>query len=258
MDNDDILYRLINEEIDGTISSQDLQTLKKMLVESDEARRIYERIKGAADIYKGTAPIEPPSDLKDNIMRIIDAGRYSPSRKKSLFDTIRARLYGFKAGYAWSFAGGVVVGALILALCFGIFKGSLGLNEKELTGTIVSGSLNIGLNIIKKESFGDGAVGGTFEAVQSGNTIRTRLEIRAKIPVTMSVKFDHRHMKLMEFLKVPDGLEVAQIGTDEIEIKNNNDGEYTIIFEKKTGGKSTIDFLLASDTVIYVSSLAID
>ncbi len=263
-DSNNILYRLINEEIDGTISPDDLRKLRSILVDSEEARVIYGRFRQTVDIIKTAEEVAPPPDLKAGIMRSIDADRYSRARKKSIFDTLRPYVLGYRAGFALSFAGGVLCGALILALYAGIFHSPSAFDKNILTGTIISEAPSENLdNIIKDEHFNRADVSGSFRVVRTEGIVRTEVNISGGSPVTYTVKFDPNVFSPIEISTAPKYISENRLEVDDkgITIRNIDAGDFGITFKKISEGKSSIDFLVksgTSDNVVYTSSLALD
>ncbi len=260
-DSNNLLYRLINEEIDGTISPEDIKQLKSILVKDKESRSLYGQIRKTMDIIKTSEEIEPPADLKESIMRSIDTGRYARAGKKSIFDSLRTYAVGYRTGFAISFAGGILCGALILAVLTGIFSATDKFETNQLTGTIISDIRSEDTSdVIKNESFNRADVSGSFKALRQGDLVRTKMRISGGSHATYIVNYDPNVFAPIEVTTSPAiiSANMMEVNDKGITIRNIDAGDFGITFKKISEGKSSIDFLVksgTSDNAVYISSL---
>lgn len=249
------LIELINKEIDGVISTEDLKELKTALVEDESARKLYDQINQATRELEKCTTVEPPSDLKANVLSSIDTNKYAPQKNTGFADIAQSITAKFRAGYAWSFTSGLAVGAIVLALSLGGFSDKLNFNENQLTGTIILQDKIQG-EVILDDTIDIDGVSGKIIGKTDGNIVWITLEIESTGPI--DIKFDYFDGKI-EPIGINNTLaclkEVTK-GENSLYMKHAGIGKYNIAFEQISEEKPNISIVIISDSVIYESTLS--
>jgi hypothetical protein len=106
---DEFYIRLMNEQIDGTISDGAAKKLAAHLMSDPEAEKYYEELKETVRAIDGAEELEPPPELRTRILDSV----YGRSRKEPEVQAAGGRT--FWRSFAPVFAAGVAAGFILFA-----------------------------------------------------------------------------------------------------------------------------------------------
>src|SRR2546427_3929358 len=135
--NDRELERLMNDQLDGVATSEDSERLSRALESREDVRTEYRKLGGVFAALSCVEMEEPPSDLKQNILRSIRKAETAPAREgwlESIAAAFRGRP-GFRSAY--SFASGAVLGVLAFALLSGNLLPPPGSDPRPFKGPMI-------------------------------------------------------------------------------------------------------------------------
>jgi hypothetical protein len=139
---DEKFVALIHQEIDAENSPDETAKLKAYLAQSTEARKFYDDLAAAANMLREVKAVEPPGNLKKNILRSIQPDRYAIRAKKPALGSIRSivdMLFGapsYQLKYAFVFAFGLMAGVFIYALMSSTSQQQAEIDNSNLYGTL--------------------------------------------------------------------------------------------------------------------------
>ncbi len=136
--NDRELERLMNDQLDGVATPEDSERLNKALEAREDARAGYRRLGGVFGALSRVEMEDPPSHLKQDVLRAIRQRAGAKAARASWVDSISAVFRGRPAlRHAYSFAGGAALGVLAFALVTGNLMTKPGLDPSPFTGAMV-------------------------------------------------------------------------------------------------------------------------
>jgi len=131
------LIRIMNEKLDGIASPEDSERLRLALETSGEARDAYRKLGGVFQALEQVPMVEPPPDLKVNVVRAIRGLQSVPVRSGWL-ESFRAAFRKRPAfRLAYTFAAGAACGVIALVLLRGDFSGSTRPSSSVTSGAMM-------------------------------------------------------------------------------------------------------------------------
>ena len=130
--NDKELQQLMNNQLDGIATPEESERLSRALDSREDLRAEYRKLGGVFAVLSRVDVEEPPSDLKQNVMREIRRREAAPSRI-GRFHWIRAALQAISP---YSFAAGAALGVLAFALLTGNLITRPGADVGRFMGTM--------------------------------------------------------------------------------------------------------------------------
>jgi len=130
---------LMNKELDGANTPEESAALRSFLASSEEARRVYDELRGVVDMFTAAGKIMPPRDMERMIMATI-------AERETVREARRAAGHGFlgalttRTKLAFSFAAGVAFALVSLVILLLAMPETGGLDRKDIYGTLVGRS----------------------------------------------------------------------------------------------------------------------
>jgi hypothetical protein len=126
---------LMNKELDGVNTPDESAALRSFLASSEEARRMYDELRGVAGMFAAAGEVTPPRDMKRTIMAAI-AGREAfrgarRAERRRFLDVLTPR-----KKVACSFAAGAAFGLAALIILLRATPQVSNLDRKDLYGTL--------------------------------------------------------------------------------------------------------------------------
>jgi hypothetical protein len=173
-------YReLMNQELDGANTPDESALLRSFLASSEEARRMYDELRGLAGMFAAAGDIAPPRDMKRAIMAAIAEreaiGGARRTERRRFFDVLAPR-----KKVACAFAAGVAFGLVTLVILLRAMPQGGGLDRKDLYGSL-AGRHGAG-DVIASESVSIEAAGisGRVTAQYRDNALTVTLDLAAQ------------------------------------------------------------------------------
>lgn len=132
--NEERYQELLNGEIDGINSVENSRELREYLEHNQKAMELYRELCETLSIFSEAGEIDPPQDLRSRILSSVAEVNGHAGRRSGLasfFDVFRS---GTRRGFAYTFAAGVVIGIIILAVVYRFAP--VGGDFDRLTGTV--------------------------------------------------------------------------------------------------------------------------
>ncbi len=129
---------LMNKELDGANTPDESAALRSFLASSEEARRMYDELRGVAGMFAAAGEVTPPRDMKRTIMAAIagrEAFRGARRAERRRFLDVLTVLTPRKR-VACSFAAGAAFGLAALIILLRAMPQTGELDRKDLYGTL--------------------------------------------------------------------------------------------------------------------------
>ncbi|MCI0696663.1 hypothetical protein L0337_32255, partial [candidate division KSB1 bacterium] len=251
-------------EIDAENTPDETAKLKAYLAKNAEARKLYDELAAAANMLREVKAVEPPGNLKKNILRSIQPDRYAVRAKKPALGGIRSVvdvLFGapsYQLKYAFAFAFGLMAGLFIYALMSDTSQQQQAvIDNSNLYGTMAW--LDAAGSFKAVDSIAVDLEAGrlSMQVKSSSKQVIAELRLNTIKETTIQLEFDGNDLGFSGVSQASSQAGAA-FSSDGHTLKFINLGEnqYLIAFAKKRLGASSLRFkLFASDTLQYETTL---
>lgn len=256
---------LIHQEIDAENTPDETAKLKAFLAKNTEARKLYDELAAAAGMLREVKAVEPPGNLKNNILRSIQPDRYAARAKKPVLGGIKSvvdMLFGapsYQLKYAFAFAFGLMAGLFIYALMSGTSQQQqAGIDNSNLYGTMAW--LEAAGNFKAVDSMAVDLEAGRVSMLvkSSPKQVIAELHLNTIEETKIQLEFDGNDLGFSGVSQASSRAGVA-FNSDGHTLKfiNRGENQYLIAFANKTQDESLLRFkLFVSDTLQYETTLA--
>lgn len=219
---------LIHGEIDGENSPSESSALNAYLLDHPEARSPFEEVHELSAILARVTPVEPPANLRKYILNAMPpTASLVPGYRRAERGTLWSFFVSPKVKYAYAFAAGLAIGALLLLLRIPPSGRDTPADTAHLSGTIMpdaSAELyrSAGLLNLQGES-----ISGSLGLSYSDAGALAQLDLHATEPADVEVSYDPQSLRfggIRQFGPGSDGL-TAGGGTVRFSVR----GEYQVL-----------------------------
>jgi len=190
--------------------------------------------------------VEPPADLKSNVLRAIDARRPAPVRMgwiEGLRESFRRRPL---LGAVYPFAAGAAVAAIVLTLLSG---GGRFDRTSMLSGAMAPGSGDAG-DVgarVDDQRYEVNRANVHLTAVRSGDDVRASVEARSPGDVAITLKFDPRRFRPVTFTQDREWEGSLECGPGWLKIQQRGDVNVQFRFDDLGAGDAPIQVTIEAD-----------
>ncbi len=131
---------LINGEVDGENSAEESETLRKILAQDPEAKKLLEDLKKLERNISSISSVDPPASLKQSVMRAVQE-KHAPARAGARKFSLLDFLFPVRSlpRFGFAFSGGVLAGIALVVLYFTVISHPP-IDDRDATGTILGNS----------------------------------------------------------------------------------------------------------------------
>lgn len=182
---------LIHKEIDGENSPEERTALQGYLSANQSARELFEELQQLSGFINRMEDTAPPEDLRKSILNDIQARQCR--RTAEVFRSERAAVKMSAWKWAYAFAAGLILGALLAPLALQLWQGNSSQGFSQLLGTlsrkdVLQGAAAFG--IVKGEG-----VNGTVQIKRSNTQLLIELELTSRQPVEVVIQHDANRLR---------------------------------------------------------------
>lgn len=189
---------LIHRAIDGELSEVESNDFNRLIESSLEARQFHGRLQALALIPTQLPAIDPPSELRSQILDgVVESRRHTKpvgSNPRSIGALIGTLL---TPRLAYGLAAGLIVGIGLSALTSNSPVSQL--NPLDLSGTLVSGKDSKGLIRVDADSFAGGQATGRLGIDVGSGLIYIQMELHSAQEVAIVLEYDPSAYTLRAF-----------------------------------------------------------
>jgi len=254
---DDRILELMNREIDKANTDKETAELNKYLDKNHEAKQHYHELEKMAGALENIPNVEPPADMKMNIMNSIDPNKYARKVKQPGFFQTLAEFFQVrpKLRLATTFAVGAAFGLALFAVSDKYIGADLPLNQSHLSGTMmlekeINDFISIDSKPIKTEFFS-----GKFELKRSETDLLADISLNSKIPVRIIISIDKNNTVFKGFNQSDYTYSGVNITDTEISWEHFGNNHFLIHLEDITNAESVVTLRISSDQVNIEESI---
>jgi hypothetical protein len=226
---------LIHRAVDGALTQEEEADLHTCLNRSPEAKRLFDDLKLISSSLKSHDDVEPPMDLRSNILRSVDFSLYGRRSPSNPWYPLRSVLELFTfPRFVAPFAAGVVVAALLLFFVFDL-RVSDNSEPTGLTGTIISDEAIKGFDRGDSFRFQLENLLANLETKTSKNLVVAELEIHSKQQVEVIFTVDGVDMCFSAFRQEEGGSGQLIVNENISRLTTVGDQRYLLFFTGKKG-----------------------
>lgn len=255
---------LIHREIDAENTPDETAKLKAYLAKNVEAGKLYDELVAANTMLREVKAVEPPHNLKKNILRSIQPDRYAVRAKKPAPGSIRSlvdMLFGapsYQLKYAFTFAFGLMAGLFIYALMSNTSQQQVAIDNSNLYGTMAW--LDAAGSFKAVDSMAVDLEAGRISMLvkSSSKQVLAELHLNTIKEATVQLEFDGKALGFSGVSQASSRAGAAfSSNGNTLKFINLGANQYLIAFANKTQGTSLLRFkLFASGTLQYETALA--
>lgn len=229
---------MLNQELDGTNSEKERAAIRKVLQKKPEARKYLEDLQEMSLMFRRTRDVPPPAHLKNRILSALPfPKRTAPIRPSR----VQSFLHGLRSGtgyrYAYSFAGGAVVGVLL----FVMFTYPP-VDSADMAGTMGSGGLTTFTEAKADVQLKE--ITGAVVARRFPATIVADLDFQASGEVDVILDFDQRQIHVDAFRPISGAQGTLVMLDGQVRLTVSGDHKYQITFAGQSESPTPISVKL--------------
>lgn len=254
---DDKILELMNREIDKANPEKESAELKKYLDKNPEAKQHFQELVKLSNMLEKIPNIDPPTDMKMNIMNSIDPNKYAGKIKQPGLFQILTEFFLIrpKLRVATTFAIGAAFGLVLFAVS-DMYRGTDSpLNQSHLSGTIMFEKELDEFTTIESKTIESEYISGTFELKRSGTDLLADIIINSKVPVRIALGFDNNHTVFKGFNQLAYTYSGVNITDTEISWEHFGNNRFLINLEDITIVESVVRLSISSDQVNIEQSI---
>ena len=237
---------LINKELDGVNTSGDTSKLKDHLKANPEAQTLYDELASTINTLSCVTPLEPPVNLKQNILDAIQMEEYAVEPKRNPFAWLVNALKGSfddryrLARYAYSFAAGLAIGVISYGVVVDT-QGKATVDMSELYGTMILKGVPEGFTAGDEAAIEIEDGSGSIDVRYTPDLVLAQLNLNTKSEVEVVLEFDANDLSFNGFV-LPDNVRNSLVSDEgSLTLANTGDNTYLILFKNKLPSVSRVD-----------------
>jgi hypothetical protein len=239
---DNRIAELINCDLDGTISKSEKEELENALRENEEANGLYVKMTTLAEKLRAVEAVEPPPELKENIMGMLPDKQPQPVKRTSIIRDVFSQISDVpKLQLAGSFSFGFAAALVLMMVFIAPQRGNV-VSPGETIGTIAINET--GGRFIEIESkrvlLNDQTI--LLTTSRLGSALKLNISSQGDFIEQVRIQIGHEAVKFASFGLVAGTPSILEIKENQIQITADQAGSWEILFEDVPGvdGKLTI------------------
>jgi len=235
---------LMNKELDGANTPDESAALRSFLASSEEARRMYDELRGVAGMFAAAGEVAPPRDMKRAIMAAIaereairGSGRVERVRFLEVF-TPRKRI-------ACSFAAGIAFGLVALIILLRAMPQVSELDRKDIYGALAGRRSSESLIASESIPIEAGDISGRVTAQYRDNSLTVAIDLDA--PREIEVVLSPAGRLTVESFSAPScGAYDVRTDTAGVALKAASGCNFTVTFRDEAGAHPSVNIAVSA------------
>ena len=248
---------LINREIDHLISPRQSKKLRKYLEHNPDAQMFYDDLVVMSKELSHVNKVEPPQNLKKNIVNALPVGKYAKYERQSAFKHyLETFLFGNKPQYAYVFSAGLITGIIVISLLFIILYKNNSVNIPDLYGAFRTNSTANIFRTADELTIDEESVKGDVRLSYSDEVIFIDVTIRTTQDVNVTLKFNENDLNFREFKKSNNFSNDLIVKGSSLQFTSNGTNHYLIALGRITSNLSLVYLkIYSSGSIVYAYTL---
>ena len=254
---DNRIIELINCDLDGTISRNEKDELVSALDKNSEAKELYFKMTSLTEVLKAVEAVEPPVELKENIMRMLPDVRVRTVKKPGIIESITTHFEGVpKFQLAGSFSFGFAAALVLMMLIISPQRGNL-VSPDATMGSIVLNETDGEFVEIASEQIqiNDNSI--SISSSRSGSKIKLYMSLQKVLSDEIRIKAGSESLGFISFERLSGSAAVFESVDNYVEIKTISSGEWEIMFEEQSGNAKEMIVYIENNSLSISETIAI-
>ena len=237
-------------EIDETISPGDRESLYAHLESHPGARAHFEELRRMALLFGQVGEIDPPSELRERILRALENAAPPVARRAGLLDRIGA-FFGPRP--VWRFAAVAAAGVFVGVIAYHLFRQGIGttdsLDPSHLYGSMRFDSVGSGASALRIDAPG---LAGTLAVHRDESRVYSQLDVTSDGDIEIVIEYGGSPLTFaVSKLSDHPANEVA-IQDGGVRVRHRGNGAYHLLFALDDDPASPMTVrILSEGTVLY-------
>jgi hypothetical protein len=242
---DQAYIELMHKEIDEVISPEEHEKLFHYLETVNEANNFYQDLVKTSNLLKEIPAVEPPKNLKTDILDSINWNRYKQRKKKfSLNLLFTDWMLRPQLKLAYAFAIGLIAGVIVYSLFITSVKMNNQVNTDDLYGTIgIKNPEN--LKELQKIPLDLDELQGDIYLRQFKNFIIFDINLHSKLASELFLGYESASYQFQGFHQASDNNIFLEEGKNFVKVSNLESANYQIFFNRDTQKPTPIDLKIS-------------
>ncbi len=248
---DDKYNELIQREIDGVNSRAQTRRLKSYMEGNPQAQKFYEDLLAMSVKLSKVQEIEPPRNLKINILNAIPSEKYIKKARYPVFKlSLESLLFSKRVRYAYIFAAGLIIGGLGIGLLFTSFINQETVGVSNLSGTMMRDVTTVNFQTAEKFDISETDVSGHVELSYSKKAILLEITAKTELEIEARVEYNGNDLNFLGFKEINASMNNLSVLSNSIQFSCIGDNSYLIFWDRKTSHMSPLQLKLYSAGVM--------
>ena len=254
---DSRIIELINCDLDGTISRNEKDELVSAIEKNSEAKELYFKMTSLTEGLKAVKAVEPPEELKANIMRMLPDVRVRTVKKPGIIESIATYFEEVpKFQLAGSFSFGFAAALVLMMVIISPQRGNL-VSPDATMGSIVLNDTDGEFVKIASERFqiNDNSI--SIFSSRSGSKRKLYMSLQKVLSDEIRIKAGNESLGFISFKRLSGSAAVFGSEENYVEIKTISSGEWEIMFEEQSGNIKEMTVYIENNSSSISETIAI-
>jgi hypothetical protein len=253
----DRYIELINQDVDGTISTDEKHELDVYLADHPDARRLHEQLKELPRLLSEVKQVEPPPQLKQEIISRLQAGSYRREQRRA--KSAGFRLFGvdFDFKYAYGFAAGLIFGVAVYAIALVGVAQDGQLDPLDISGTALQRGASGETRTADSFAFDVEGAQGRLQADIGRDQAIIHIYVTSQRAIEIALNFNRNQVDFKGYRLTPGQNGEIKISAGGVRLVHEGDCEYHLLFGLLSGLKSDIRFEIYADGLLFERTIVL-
>lgn len=257
--NNEQCIELIHSEIDGTISQEEKKQLHQYLDTNPEMNKLYSQMVNSQNVLNQAVAIDPPAEMKNEILNSIDQTKYASSDNKSPKNFLKYMMISLRPTpkYAYSFSVGIALGAFAIMI---FYQGidNFANNDSQLRGAIITKSVSDDFKIVNSLDIDIPEVSGNVTISRSSESVKIDLLLASEKEIEIAGEFDSNELGFLSFTQNYDRSKNINLKVGSLRFIHQGSNRYNILFENKAVNQHYLVLSIFSGELIYRKKIILE
>ena len=254
---DNRMVELINCDLDGSISRIEKDELVSALKVNSEAKELYVKMTSLTEGLKAVKAVEPPLELKENIMRMLPDVRTEAVKKPGIIVSITGYFEKVpKFQLAGSFSFGFAAALVLMMIVISPERGNLVSPNATMGAIALSETDGVFVEIaIKQVQINDNFI--SISSSRSGSKIKLVMSLQEVPSAEIRIKAGSESLGFISFERLSGSAAALESVDNYVEIKTISSGEWEIMFEEQSTNNKEITVYIENGSSSISETIAI-
>lgn len=243
------LSELVHKELDGATSGKESAKLKAYLEKNPWARAMQDDLAALARSLRKVSVIEPPRNLKKNVLNAISTARHSAQARRRPVSSIIWDLFAVvRPQYAYAFVAGLLLGIVVYAVILPRQESMTDITS--LYGTMLSQDTGPGFQTGESAEIELDQIRGTVTLKHAKGVLLADVELRSQQEAEIVLGFDEKQLEFAAFGRFDGEKTTVMVDRSEVHLLNVGENRYVVLFGARGTPSEPLDLKVFSQGVL--------